>query len=443
MNLTKPEIEMLKGLFPDGGQQFLESAGLASEWTEVVADIPDAVRGGGSFNSWRVILGMRDVWSLRENWRAAYVFTQVLLKYHQVGAGLGHPVALFEQAKLGAIAGELGDPELALGHLEPAWTGLLAALGSREPSLAPLAEVLGGLYVQTNAYKKALDIYQLCYAMQKTADETLPVQMSGPLSDLLMQTEQIEAAIPFLKESIEWSDTVMGHGHEQTIRRVQDIVLALGRLRRIGEAVYYLDRWHETILVLPESEEIVETKVHMGIAFQTVGRVEEALRLIEGAVRWTRKMSDKEAVPHPKLSGRLITYANLLDQRGHHPEAEGLIREALDVEQRAHGEQSGPVAIRYGQLADYLRAYGRHDEAAGWYEVAVTMMLDVFGAEQEQTNAVAEKLVECLLEMCQKEGTNAEGRERIVSHLGRARHWGKTILGTRHPLITKVRNFAF
>ena len=199
----------------------------------------------------------------------------------------------------------------------------------------------------------------------------------------------------------------------------------------------------ETILELPETEEIVETKVHMGIAFQTVGRVEEALRLIEGAVRWTRKVSDREAVPHAKLSGRLVTYANLLDQRGHHPEAEGLIREALDVEQRAHGDQSGPVAIRYTQLADYLRAYGRHDEAAGWYEVSATIMMDVFGTEQEQTQSVAEKLVECLLEMCQKEASDADGQERIVSHLGRARHWGKTILGARHPLLNKVRNFAF
>ena len=269
-----------------------------------------------------MILGLRDVWSLREEWRAAYVFTQVLLKYHQVGAGLGHPIALFEQAKLGAIAGELGDPELGLSHLEPAWTGLMAALGSREPSLAPLAEVLAGLYVQTQAHDKAQDVYQLCYAMQKTADEQAPVPIAGPLSDLLMHTDQLDAAIPFMKEAIEWSDMVLGHSDERTIRRVQDIVLALGRLRRIGEAVYYLDRWHETILELPETEEIVETKVHMGIAFQTVGRVEEALRLIEGAVRWTRKVSDREAVLHAKLSGRLVTYANLLDQRGHHPEAE-------------------------------------------------------------------------------------------------------------------------
>ena len=155
MNLTNPEIQMLKQLFPDGGVQFLTRAGLETEWSDVISDIPDAVRGQGAFNPWRVILGLRDVWSLREEWRAAYVFTQVLLKYHQVGAGLGHPIALFEQAKLGAIAGELGDPELGLSHLEPAWTGLMAALGSREPSLAPLAEVLAGLYVRTQAHDKA------------------------------------------------------------------------------------------------------------------------------------------------------------------------------------------------------------------------------------------------------------------------------------------------
>jgi tetratricopeptide (TPR) repeat protein len=255
--------------------------------------------------------------------------------------------------------------------------------------------------------------------------------------------ERFDEAIPYFKEAIEWSEMVLGHEDYGTVKCVQSLVTLLGRQRRIGEAVYYLDRWHKTILNLAEDEDTIETRVHMGIAFHKVGRVEEALRLIEGAVRWTRNVSDREGTPHPKLAGRLVTYANLLDQRGHHPEAEGLIREALDVEQRAYGEQSGPVAIRYAQLADYLCGYNRRDEAAGWYEVSVTTMMDIFGVEHEQTQGVAEKLIDCLLAMCAAEPPGKDRQDRIVSHIGRARHWGTCILGTSHTVMNKVRNFEF
>jgi len=441
MKLTNAEIIKLKAIFPDGGRGFLESAGLDDSWKLVLADAPDAIRGGGDFNPWRLIIGLRDFWTVKSNWRAAYVGTQILLKYHQVGAGIGHPIALFEQAKLGIIASELGEISHAKNLMEPAWTGLLAVLGSDDVQLAPMAEVLGDLYLKSEDWEGAQGAYELSYRMLKGVAPDEPAQVAGSLADLFVSADRLEEAVPYLKESVEWFDVNVGHDAFSTVNEVQQLVTVLGRLRRIGEAVHFLDRWHEAILALPDSEDAMETRVHMGIAFHTVGRTEEAYRLVESAVRWTRTQSDTEGAPHAKLSGRLITLANLLDQRGHKPEAEGLIREALDVEQRAHGEQSGPVAIRYGQLADYLRGYGRGDEAAGWYEVAVTTMLDVFGPDHDQTEGTTERLVECLLEMCQAEPHGNERQDRIVAHLGRARHWCKLVLGNDHPLMNRVRNF--
>ena len=111
---------------------------------------------------------------------------------------------------------------------------------SREPSRHHSQRYWQG-YVQTQAHDKAQDVYQLCYAMQKTADEQAPVPIAGPLSDLLMQTDQLDAAIPFMKEAIEWSDMVLGHSRADHSARSRYCV-GSGRLRRIGEAVYYLDR---------------------------------------------------------------------------------------------------------------------------------------------------------------------------------------------------------
>jgi hypothetical protein len=277
--------------------------------------------------------------------------------------------------------------------------------------------------------------------MQKGAAPEEPAGVSVALSALLMDQSQWDEAVPFLKESIEWFEQVWGHDDAQTLDQVQTLVALLGRLRRIGEAVHVLDRWHNALLALPEGEQSVETRVHMGIAFHTVGRLEEALRLVKDAVRWTRTQSDTEGVPHVKLAGRLVTLANLIDQRGHQAEAEGLIRESLDVEQRIYGEQSGPVCIRYSQLADYLSGLDRGDEAAGWYEVAVTTMVDVFGVEHVQTQGTTQRLVECLLTLCDGVPAGADRQDRIVAHLGRARHWSRLVLGPDHALMNRVRNF--
>ena len=109
MNLTITEMNSLVGLFPDGGVGFLKAAGVQNAWKKVLAPAPEIKRGPTPLNPWRVIAALRDHWVALSNWRAAYVGTQILYRYHQAGAGPGHHTTLFELAYLGTMARKMGE----------------------------------------------------------------------------------------------------------------------------------------------------------------------------------------------------------------------------------------------------------------------------------------------------------------------------------------------
>ena len=112
MNLTNPEIQMLKQLFQT------EGAVSHPGWPRngVVGCGLDAVRGQGAFDPGGDLWVERCLVSTRGVARRICVHTSAL-KISSGRRWFRHPIA-FEQAKLGAIAGELG-PRVGFKPLNP------------------------------------------------------------------------------------------------------------------------------------------------------------------------------------------------------------------------------------------------------------------------------------------------------------------------------------
>jgi serine/threonine-protein kinase len=73
---------------------------------------------------------------------------------------------------------------------------------------------------------------------------------------------------------------------------------------------------------------------------------------------------------HPRLAEVLVSFAELLIDRGRPEEAEVQLREALAIRREQFGEADGRVAEAKRVLAEALTAQGRHAEAATLQNVA-------------------------------------------------------------------------
>ena len=72
--------------------------------------------------------------------------------------------------------------------------------------------------------------------------------------------------------------------------------------------------------------------------------------------------------------------------------------------------------------------------------MAVTSYLEVFGTEDERTQAVGEKLVSQLVDLAKRVASGEGGRSEGLQHLDQARHWGLKLFGGKHPVMNLVRH---
>ena len=397
--MTRSEVaDLIAGLFGDGGATVLNEADMGATWNEVVAGIPPQVLAqpvAGPHPPGELWLArLRDHWARTGQLRPAIAATRGLIRRRVARLGRQHPDTLFEVGAMGALADRAGRHDDARKLLEEAWQGLRSVAGGRDLRVAIVAEHAGFYYLRAGKLHEAELAFEQAYRIRKEQMPGSQSSAAAQLADLWVHKGRPEDAVPLLREAHALNRDRFGPLHARTLASAQALADTLTSLDRHGEAEPVLRDLHEVALKSGDRERIAATAFQLGVGLYRLKQGEEGYRTIESSIRMTRDLGD----PHPALSSRLVTWSKLLRSRRHLDEAEGVLKEAIEAEERLYGADSPQVAARYLDLVEYLVGMGRNHEAMGWVDPAYNLLRGELGVAHPLTHRAAHALSLLLLD---------------------------------------------
>lgn len=428
--------ERIAWLFEDGGASVLHEASRGATWSEALADVPDAyVANLPDDDDWdsigeQALQAAREHWSQTGDLRAAIAATRGLVSRRIAALGEAHPDTLTELGALAALADRAGRLAEADGMFRQAWEALR---GLDDLRVAVVANNYALHMVRMRQFERAEELLAHAWRVQKKHAPDSTGLVAGQLGELLVRRGKVGDALKYLQDAWERYRDQHGPTDPRSVARARMLASSLVQLERMQEAIPVLRVVHQAAVADKDDEVRVRIAFQLAAALDGAGQIEEAMRLVEDGVRWTRANGD----PHPDLPARLTLASQLASKRRRFHEAEGLLREALDVESRVHGDASAEAGQRHSRLGLFLLSQGRLEEARGHLEVAVTVLRSSIGAEAWQTKYAAEALVDTLI----AEGRRAKESGDVmyaVEILEHARGIAVPILGARHKMTLEI-----
>lgn len=438
--MDKQIPRLIAGLFADEGQAVLAESGLGDNWHDALAELPADVlvlsedsraKGAGA------LVKARDFYSKTGQLRPAIAFTRGLLRVKMARLGDEHPDTIVELAMLGILARRAGKTEAAQEFLHKAWSTLRSVTNGRDIRLAIAAAAYGDLCLANGDLVQAERLYRQAYGIRKDVARPTIGMVSGKLAEILVRKGEVKEAIPLMWESYQKEKRRLGKDHAQVLARAQVLTRVLISARRFDSAAPLLRDLHNRAKLSGNEDEIAHTAFELGIALDSIGRKEEGFRLMEEAVRWTRR-AGTVTDPHEELPTRLTTFSRMVFERRRQEEAEGMLREALEAERRLFGDGSPEVAMRYTSLGQLCVQTGRFDEAIGWLDTSASLLVSSLGGSDPRTQRTTELLVKTLIERSvtlRKQGD----RQMSRAMSDRAESFGGQVLRFDHPLMVELR----
>ena len=432
--------ERVAWLFEDGGASVRSEGALGPSWAAAFETVPDRfVEGLDDTDDWdtigeQVLQAAREHWSQAGEMRAAIAVTRGLVQRRAARLGEAHPDTLVELGALAALADRAGKLAEAEGMFRRAWDGLRALDDLRA---AVVATNFALHMLRMRQVDRAEELLTHAHRLQTRHAPESTGLVSGQLGELLLRRGKGAEAAPLLKEAWDRYRGLHGASDPRTLARARMLATTLVQLERFGEALPVLRNVHQAAIDEKDDEKRVLLAFQLASALEAAGKLEEASRLADDGIRWTRANGD----PHPDFPARITLASQLASKRGRFHEAEGFLREALDVEARIHGEASAETGQRHSRLALFLLSQGRLEEARGHFEVAVTVLRSTLGAEAWQTKYAAEALVDILVAEAKraKDSGDAIFAVEILEH---ARRIAIPILGARHKMTLEIEKIG-
>lgn len=170
----------------------------------------------------------------------------------------------------------------------------------------------------------------------------------------------------------------------------------------------------------------------LGLYLEERARLDEAEPMFRRALEIGEKALGNN---HPNVAIALNNLASLLEEMGRFDEAEPMYRRALQIDEKALGEDHPSVARDLNNLAELLRETGRLKEAEPIYRRALEIAEKSFGAEHPKVAICLNNLALLLKETGHKK--EAEPMYR------RALEIGEETLGPDHPKVAiRLNNLA-
>jgi tetratricopeptide (TPR) repeat protein len=228
-------------------------------------------------------------------------------------------------------------------------------------------------------------------------------QVAAQLGEVRLRLGKTKSAVVLLREAWQAHLQTYGQGHPATAARARTLGRVLSGLERHSESILPLRQARSASQASGDRASAAASGFLLGVALYRCGTVEEGVRLVDEAVRWTRAERGPGGAHHRELPDRLTSWSALLLDRGRVDEAEGVLREALEVSGRLYGDQSVQVALRTAALGGLSARLGRVDEAMAWLEAAASLLRSTAGDSSVHTRQV----VITLIELAQVQATRA------------------------------------
>jgi len=428
-------VEQLRSLWPDGGAQILERAGLAS-WQAVVAALPADVLTvpPGPMPPGETLLGrLRDLFSQAGRHPTAIALAQALFERREQALGPEHPETLVARSRLGAVLLRAGELDAAGGHLLRAHRGLRAAMERPDLRAAQAAIDLASYLRQRGEPEQAARALLQAYEIRRRAAPGSVGLLAAQLGELLLELGDDDAAADRLSEA--WDLLRQTRGEHDRV--------TLDRARLLGPLLVRLDQPERALPVLRSlaawtgahgtPEERASVDFALGRALDQTDQPEEAYRHLERAIRWTRAHVGDDDLPHPELPQRLAIWSRVVELRGRPAEAEGVLLEALEAERLLFGEASAEVGLRQAAIGDLCSRMRRLDDAIGWIESGLGLLRTALGDDHEVTAVVAERLIDLLLEKADFCFEELRSPDLGWEYIEQGRWICLDILGPEHP----------
>jgi tetratricopeptide (TPR) repeat protein len=289
--------------------------------------------------------------------------------------GAAHPDALAERAAAGGWLFRAGDRAGADAMLSSAWSGLRQA-GISDARLAAVGERWSAVLMAEERYDTAEEVLEVVWRLRRREGRGAPI--SARLGQVRLARGDVAAALPLLREA--WGES---DGRPWRLGVGRTLGLALVRHELFEEAVPIL----RTVVDAEHDDgSRAEACMALGTALEGLRSLPEALRMVEEGVKLTRAQEADRAV----LAQRLSIASRMAFARGRVHDAEGLLKEAVDLDRQHYGDDTPEVARRYSELGRMVLALGRTEEALGGLEPATSLLRRHLGEEAELTRRAAE-----------------------------------------------------
>ena len=442
MSIRDRGLAQLRSLWVDEGADVLSRAGLTPDWGAVLAPIPDVMLAApsGPEDPGEVLLArMRDLFVQAGHARIGLVLGEELVQVKMDRYGETDRGALMALARLG---GMYDDHEMH-GDAREALETAMAGLSTDQPTLdqAMVSEALARHYRATDEPHLAERCLSRAVRLLRIVAPDKLGLVAAQLAELQIEDERDEEAVPNLELAWRTLERVQGADHPQTLDRASLLGPLLNRLDRHEDAVEVMRPLWRHMARSEDLEERAAVAYEFGRALDATGVREEAHRLIEIAVRWSRSAEDEDGLPHPTLPTRLATWARLAEERGRPDEAEGILLEAMEAERNLFGPGSPEVGLRHAAIGDLYYRMGRLDDAVGWFDAGVSLLRSELGDQHEVTGVVAERLVDLLLEKADYSYEVLRDPELGSEFIEQGKWITLDILGPSHPALNTLKYY--
>lgn len=385
--------QRIAALFPDGGAKVLQLVG-APNWSALGALVPKEHRRGTALS---IALRIRDALSHRALFVPAAQMSMVLFEHVEAKRGSEHVATLSELGVLGALLWRSGAKEQGVRRMEEAYRRLLVAEGRRSLAAGRVAADLAMHWVEANDLERAAELLTRAYRARKQHAPDSVGLVAAQLAEVHLRRGRYEEAEVPAREAWEAHLDHLGLRNPRTRVRGRVYADLLMHLDRTSEACPV---YRKVLEAIPDRSgaEYADLSFELGMALESIGAREEAYRLVESAVRLSRRIQRGDGTPRASMARWLDSYASLLMQRSRSDEAEGLLLEAVECERSLHGEVSVQTGERHLQLARYYFGVNRRAEAIGRLEVGTSVLRSVRGDDDHRVRLIVGEFVDVLRE---------------------------------------------
>ncbi len=350
--------------------------------------------GSDSLNTLRSLNNLAHVYdSLGKQEMALEIKKQVCEAYKRF-LGEDHPDTIIALSNLATSYLHLGQEEKALEMLYGLSNAAMGILGNEHPEALNIISLLAKTFFKMGDYSAALRLEKYVYSTRcKVIGENHPDTL-----DAMVTLVSATSNLGYYKEAIDMGESVCteltslyGEEHPKTLSALDDLSTYYELGDNPEKALELKEKVYSSYLKIYGEEDIMTVDVLNGIGILKVKltRLDEAINIFERVYASYCRLLGEE---HNNTVNALNTLAFVYCQLGDYERAATLQEKVVEIYGRTLGEKSRQYANAKNNIAKSYHHLGRMTDAILAVQNAYSILRELFGDDDEQTQRVLKNL---------------------------------------------------